>query len=98
LQLPGGNTSRAQNGGDKDCSDAFFTAFILMIFSFLIGKIESLAPTAAGVENSRNHSYEYIKMVLPRLLSPLGCNEPAYACGGIGVVEDASAAQNIGAG
>jgi hypothetical protein len=28
----------------------------------------------------------------------LGCNEPAYACGGTRVVEDASAAQNIGAG
>ena len=31
-------------------------------------------------------------------MSPLGCNEPAYACGGAGVVEDASAAQNVGAG
>jgi hypothetical protein len=38
------------------------------------------------------------KKVLPRLLSLLGCNESAYACGGAGVVEDASAAQNIGAG
>jgi hypothetical protein len=28
----------------------------------------------------------------------LGCNEPAYACGGSGAVEDASAAQNVGAG
>jgi hypothetical protein len=27
-----------------------------------------------------------------------GCNEPAYACGGGGAVEDASAAQNVGAG
>lgn len=33
-----------------------------------------------------------------RLFCWLGCNEPAYACGGIGVVEDASAAQNVGAG
>jgi hypothetical protein len=39
-----------------------------------------------------------MKMILPQLMSPLGCNEPAYACGGIGVVEDASAAQNVGAG
>ena len=31
-------------------------------------------------------------------MSPLGCNEPAYAGGGTGVVEDASAAQNVGAG
>jgi hypothetical protein len=31
-------------------------------------------------------------------MSPLGCNESAYACGGTGVVEDASAAQNVGAG
>jgi len=29
------------------------------------------------------------------LLSLLGCNEPAYACGGTGVVEYASAAQNV---
>jgi hypothetical protein len=43
-------------------------------------------------------SYEGIKIVLRQLLSPLGCNEPAYACGGAGVVEDASAAQNVGAG
>ena len=33
-----------------------------------------------------------------RLFCRLGCNEPAYACGGAGVVEDASAAQNVGAG
>ena len=26
-----------------------------------------------------------------------GCDEPAYACGGVGVVKDASAAQNAGA-
>jgi hypothetical protein len=31
-------------------------------------------------------------------MSPLGCNEPAYACGGTGIVEDTSAAQNVGAG
>jgi hypothetical protein len=39
-----------------------------------------------------------LQMVLRQLMSPLGCNKPAYACGGIGVVEDASAAQNVGAG
>jgi len=27
-----------------------------------------------------------------------GCNESAYACGGAGVIEDASASQNVGAG
>jgi hypothetical protein len=27
-----------------------------------------------------------------------GCNKPAYACGGVGIVEDASAAQNVGTG
>ena len=32
------------------------------------------------------------------VISPLGCNESAYACGGIGIVEDASATQNVGAG
>jgi hypothetical protein len=38
------------------------------------------------------------EVVLRHLLSPLGCNEPAYARGGARVVEDASAAQNVGAG
>jgi hypothetical protein len=37
-------------------------------------------------------------VILRQLLSPFGCNEPAYACGGTGIVEDASAAQNVGAG
>jgi hypothetical protein len=32
-----------------------------------------------------------------RLFCRLDCNEPAYACGGFGVVKDAGAAQNIGA-
>lgn len=32
------------------------------------------------------------------LLCRLGCNEPAYTCGGGGAVEDASAAQNVRAG
>jgi hypothetical protein len=33
-----------------------------------------------------------------RLFCRFGCNEPAYACGGVGVVEDASTAQNVRAG
>ena len=36
-------------------------------------------------------------MVLAQLLSRSGCNEVAYAYGGSGVIEDARAAQNVGA-
>jgi hypothetical protein len=64
----------------KIARDAFLMAFMLMIISFLIGKLNLWPSTCSTVA----------------LL--LGCNEPAYAAGGIGVVEDASAAQNVGAG